>query len=719
MGSALTENNYSDLTALAKDVYERLDGNVVLGAPIGIGKATHMINAFYQLAKNNPNYNLEILSALSLNRPKLKTDLERRLLNPFFDRHFKDLPELEFASDVVANKLPSNVKVSEFYFKPGEMLRNSKAQQNALSTNYTHATRDLLMRGMNVICQMIGKNTDGDKVRYSLSSNPDITIDLQRLFREKTAEDGKPRFILGQVNSEMPFMPRDAEVKKDFFDYVCDDPSLYSSIFATPYQPISAADHMIGFYTSLLTKDDGTLQIGIGSLGDAVANALLVRHNHNDAYRALVEKTHALRRFPCIETEGGLEPFDKGLYGNTEMLVPGYLELKKGGVLKRRVYDDEHLQQLVNEGLDPNSITLDWLDGLVRLERISPHMTGRQVEYLKQWGLFKPEVGYENEQLTLNSDSVEANLKLEASREWIKQNALGAKVKNATLLHGGFFVGGHNFYDDLRNMPEEELNELNMTSVMFTNQIRGHEDLKLKQMKNARFINTCMKTTLSGASASDGLADGRVVSGVGGQFNFVTMGHDIPDARSILMMRSCRRKGASAVSNVIFNYGHITVPRHMRDVVITEYGIADLRAKNDSEIVDALLQVTDSRFQGELIKQAKKAGKLPENYQLPESAKNNTPEALNALLAEVKEHFGTFPFGCDLTEEEVLIGGALKQLKTNADKKWPLVKAIVAKIGKDRLIETKEHLERLGLYDVKTPKQWLLRKLVISVLPSR
>jgi hypothetical protein len=56
--------------------------------------------------------------------------------------------------------------------------------------------------------------------------------------------------------------------------------------------------------------------------------------------------------------------------------------------------------------------------------------------------------------------------------------------------------------------------------------------------RKARFMNTTMKVTLLGAAASDALESGQVVSGVGGQYNFVAMAHALPDARSILMLRA-------------------------------------------------------------------------------------------------------------------------------------------------------------------------------------
>lgn len=49
-----------------------------------------------------------------------------------------------------------------------------------------------------------------------------------------------------------------------------------------------------------------------------------------------------------------------------------------------------------------------------------------------------------------------------------------------------------------------------------------------------------MMTTLLGDAISDGLDDGNIVSGVGGQYNFVAQAHQLPTARSVLMLRSWR-----------------------------------------------------------------------------------------------------------------------------------------------------------------------------------
>jgi acyl-CoA hydrolase len=47
---------------------------------------------------------------------------------------------------------------------------------------------------------------------------------------------------------------------------------------------------------------------------------------------------------------GGLDVFEQGLYGSSEMFINGFLELYRSGILKREVYPDEIVQRLVNEG---------------------------------------------------------------------------------------------------------------------------------------------------------------------------------------------------------------------------------------------------------------------------------------------------------------------------------------------------------------------------------
>ena len=171
--------------------------------------------------------------------------------------------------------------------------------------------------------------------------------------------------------------------------------------------------------------------------------------------------------------------------------------------------------------------------------------------------------------------------------------------------------------------------------------------------------------TLLGAAVSDGLADGRVVSGVGGQYNFVAMAHGLPDARSILSLRSTRTQDGRVSSNIVSGYGHVTIPRHLRDVVVTEYGIADLRGASDRDVAAALINIADSRFQDGLMREAIAAGKLPRGHRVPDAHRFNTPRALEDQfrVPRARGLFTEFPFGTDLTREEVVLAQALTRLK--------------------------------------------------------
>jgi hypothetical protein len=82
-----------------------------------------------------------------------------------------------------------------------------------------------------------------------------------------------------------------------------------------------------------------------------------------------------------------------------------------------------------------------------------------------------------------------------------------------------------------------------MTRISYINELYGQEELKRLQRLDARFINSAFMVTLLGAGVADQLEDGRVLSGVGGQYNFVAQGHALQDARSMMILRSWREVG--------------------------------------------------------------------------------------------------------------------------------------------------------------------------------
>jgi acyl-CoA hydrolase len=291
---------------------------------------------------------------------------------------------------------------------------------------------------------------------------------------------------------------------------------------------------------------------------------------------------------------------------------------------------------------------------------------------------------------------------------------------DGALLHGAFLLGPRAFYEALRAMTDAERALFRMMPVSFTNELLGPDwETKVAQRRDARFFNSAMMATLGGAIVSDGLADGRVVSGVGGQYNFVAQAHELPDGRSIVAVRATRLSGSQLESNIRWNYGHETIPRHLRDVVLSEYGVADIRGRSDAEVAAAMLAIADSRFQPALLAEAQRAGKLPAGYRIPDAHRGNLPEALESALAPHRAagRFGALPFGTDLSPEEVRLAGALRRLKARSASiagKLGVAAAFAKPLPRDD--ESRRLFARMGLEAPKGLRERLMRRLVAAAL---
>jgi len=587
---------FADADALAEHIIDYVGKRIVLGLPLGLGKANLIANALFTRAAADPSLSLKIVTALTLETPHGTSELHRRFIDPVAERLFAGYPDLTYARAQRDGSLPANIEVTEFFLLAGRWLGVASAQQNFISANYTHAAEYVLAQGVNVVAHIVAK----DKTHFSLSCNPDLTPDLI-----KARKAGDADFILvGQVNDKLPFMDGDAALPNSEFSHILEGPGISHTLFAPPKPPVSPSDHAAGLHIARLIPDGGTLQIGIGSIGDAVAHALILRHRKNKDFRKIVERLDGDVKLPIAPQDA---PFKAGLYGLSEMFIDCFLDLIDAGVLKRSV--------------------------------------------------------------------------------------------NGKLLHAAFFLGPKKFYDTLREMPDKGRARISMKPVSWVNALYGEEEDKRRARVNARFINNAMMATLLGAVVSDGLEDGRVVSGVGGQHDFVVQSFALEGARSIITLNATRESGGKTVSNIRWSYAHQTIPRHLRDIIVTEYGVADLRGKSDAEVIAAMLGITDSRFQAALLLKAKNAGKIPRDYEIPIHHRNNSPDRISETLGDAKKagHLPAFPFGTDFTPVEQKLITALEQIKHASASKRRLAALALNGITKPPAEDESIFLERMGL----------------------
>ncbi len=704
---------HADAEQVVDTLIEKLGKTLIVALPLGLGKPVPLVNALYARAKRDNSLKLTFLTALSLARPSVSDDLRGRFLAPVLERVYAGVPALDYVADLDARNLPANVTIKEFFFQPGSRLGNFDAQYHYISSNYTHAARDVFDNGCNVVLQMVACREEKGSFRLSMSCNPDTSLEL----RQRLRDSGRKFLSVAVVNDELPYMCGDAEVSPAFYDVLVRGDVHSHRLFSIPkLQPVGAVDALIGLHASALVADGGTLQIGIGSMGDAVAHALCLRHKDNARYKQALIRSGILTpdKRDMLKTIGGSAPFDEGLYGATEMLVEGFLHLQEAGVLKREVYDFWALQQLINAGrCNPKQLDAEVLNGLSDLG--VREIRGKDFAVLQYHGLFNSQCSYRDGYITApDGSSVPANVANPHSRRVMAAQCLGTALVNGRLLHGGFFLGSADFYERLRTLPEELRKKIDMTSVEKINQLDFNPRLYRAQRIKARFINTGLKVTLNGAVVSDTLQTGQVLSGVGGQFNFVSMAHHLLTGRSVIMIRAVREGEVHAESNIVWEYGACTIPRHLRDLVVTEYGIADLRGKSDGEVIKALLNIADSRFQPNLLARAIASGKVEPHYTIPPQYRENTPARIAQIATELRqaEVLSAYPFGTDFSEEELVVAQTLKGLQVSKPR---LLFDIVRPLGK-LSPSVLYWLETLGVAGARSLKQRVLERVLAQAL---
>src|SRR5687768_16529340 len=88
--------HYTDVETCVEETLSKIGRRIALGTPLGLGKANHLVNEFFRRAREDPRIDLCIFTALTLARPRWKTDLERRFLEPLIERLFGDYPDLDY-----------------------------------------------------------------------------------------------------------------------------------------------------------------------------------------------------------------------------------------------------------------------------------------------------------------------------------------------------------------------------------------------------------------------------------------------------------------------------------------------------------------------------------------------------------------------------------------------------------------------------------------------
>lgn len=124
-------------------------------------------------------------------------------------------------------------------------------------------------------------------------------------------------------------------------------------------------------------------------------------------------------------------------------------------------------------------------------------------------------------------------------------------------------------------------------------------------------INGALAVDIHGQVVADTIA-GDQFSGIGGAEDFVAgAGLELSD-RSLICLPSTFSKDDKLQSRIVPWFGPgavITTPRHQVDVIVTEYGVAELEGKTVLERGEALAAIAHPQFRDDLLAAAERAAK--------------------------------------------------------------------------------------------------------------
>ncbi|MET0892010.1 MAG: acetyl-CoA hydrolase/transferase C-terminal domain-containing protein [Pseudoxanthomonas sp.] len=624
----------TDLDEAVSLLLKRIPGTLRIGAPLGIGKPHRLLNALYQRIEREPGRRLEIYTALSLDSPVAAPGLERRFLGPFASRHFGD----DFPRLRYVEALKRDALPDNISVEEFYMQSGALLHSSQAQRRYTSLNYTRAAAGV----AQRGANAILQKVAVEPEPVPGRAPRLSMSCNTDTTQDTVD--AIRALGLPRPLLVAEIDPQLPWIDGAAAVEESYFDLVITPPGPYP--------------------------------------------------KLFALPRQPVSDADYAI-----GLYASTLVRDGGTLQIGIGALadalshaLALRHTDNEKYRQVLH-ALDPE---LPHHPAVIASGGMDPftiglygcsEMLNEGFKRLVEAGVIRRKV-VDDEALMERLANGTANLGDQARLQ-----------RDGEYLHGAFYLGSPAFYDWLRGLADDQRRAIGMRRISQINQLYGgHESLERLQRVGARFFNTCMMATALGDAVSDGLEDGRIVSGVGGQHDFVTMAHALDDARSVLMFRSQRGEGAQAESSVRWNYGHTTIPRHLRDIFVNEYGIADLLGQTDEDCVIAMAAITDARFLEKMLAQAKASRKLDKNFVAESEWSRNTPQRLRNALAPFRSG-GTlpdYPLGSDFTEVEQRLVKALGWLKaetmSTAGKVRTVTKALLRNLPTDT-----QAAERMGL----------------------
>lgn len=156
----------------------------------------------------------------------------------------------------------------------------------------------------------------------------------------------------------------------------------------------------------------------------------------------------------------------------------------------------------------------------------------------------------------------------------------GALARDAQIVSGVVF-GDAAFHDYVRSLGRVHLDDVRIT----------HGIDVVSKIERFVGINSAVEVDLFGQVNSE-RSDGTIQAGAGGLPAYAQASQLAPGGRLLICLAATARRGE--VSRIVPSLGAnsvCTVPRHLADAVVTEFGVAELRGLSMAERPEALIAI--------------------------------------------------------------------------------------------------------------------------------
>ncbi|MGM0481464.1 MAG: acetyl-CoA hydrolase/transferase family protein [Pseudomonadota bacterium] len=168
------------------------------------------------------------------------------------------------------------------------------------------------------------------------------------------------------------------------------------------------------------------------------------------------------------------------------------------------------------------------------------------------------------------------------------------KVKHRGRIVTTFAMGSQKLYDFV-----DDNQEVFFLDVEYTN-----DTSVIRRNRQVMSINSALQVDLSGQVCADSIGT-KIYSGVGGQMDFVRGASLSEGGRSVIALPATACGGTvSRISSLLAPGSGVVTTRAHVHYIVTEHGIANLRAKSMAERARALIHIAAPQFRESLAEQA-------------------------------------------------------------------------------------------------------------------